>query len=204
MSGIPEDVMVLIRLGEEKRLAAEMETQRRVDEKRAKNGEVWEKWVEDVRNLLPDALKPWIEVKFELDREPHIYDEVRVVVPGLAPMRAMVKSPINRMEISSWEVACPEWLRNDEGEYDRVVFVFGGKAKSYQEVEYALLEGSLQADMAVELEKQLEDIQKRYKEYMENEYPHGDPVYEALDETVDDALVNALRGLIKAEIEKSL
>jgi hypothetical protein len=29
-------------------------------------------------------------------------------------------------------------------------------------------------------------------------------VYEALDETVDDALVNALRGLIKAEIEKSV
>jgi len=203
MSGIPEDVMVLIRLGEEKRLAAEMETQRRVDEKRAKNGEVWEKWVEDVRNLLPDELKPWIEVKFELDREPHIYDEVRVVVPGLAPMRAMVKSPINRMEISSWEVAYPIRVENEEGDYDRVDFVFGSGSKSYHEVEYALLEASLQADMAVELEKQLEDIQKRYKEYLENE-GIGGLVYEALDETVDDALVNALRGLIKAEIEKSV
>lgn len=206
MSEVPSDVMELIRKGEIKRLKEAEAREEKTRVIRAENEEKWRRWTEDVRNLIPDELKPWMIVTFELDREPYIYDEVRIEVPGLAPMRAMIKSPINRMEINTWEVSCPLRTNDGDGYYIAVKYEFGTRTKSFRDVEMAVLEASLQEEFADQLRQQALEDQERYKNYLEGEdCPCGrEPVYETLDETMDDGLIRALRGLIKAEIEKSL
>jgi len=196
----------------------EQDEAREKDIKRAE----WKKYNRTVRGLLPLCLREFmIEREDEISSPPINNLTARIEVPGLAPIIAKINeqiAKINEQEgrTSSLIVSVPRYIKREftkeDRTEDRVVYSFPDFADSFNvsDLGEALLSARRAAlhfkFLVAEFETEKAEFEKMQAERetmnAEREARGPEPVYEATDETVNNALVEGIRMLIREELAK--
>ena len=182
----------------------EQDKARERDIKRAE----WKEYNKTVKGLLPLCLREFMVEKEDEERSPHNNQMIaRIEVPGLAPI-------IINLATNTIIVSVPKRNHHDgfSTSEDWVSYHFPDYAISFHlnDLGAALLSARRAAlhfkELFAEIELEKQEFAKmqaeREKANAEREARGPEPVYEATDETVNNALVEGIRTLIREELAK--
>jgi hypothetical protein len=208
--GMPAEIKLLIIGAFEKYCAEQREKEQNKAMQRAIRREEWKKYNITVKYLLPVCLRDFMVEKEDEESSPPInYLTARIEVPGLAPIVAKISE---KEQITSLIVSVPRKSNHECLIEDQVNYCFPDYAQSFylSDLGGALLSARRAAlrfnELVAELEHEKEEFTKmqaeREKINAEREASGPEPIYEATDETVNNALVEGIRTLIREELAK--
>jgi len=206
--GVPAEIKELIGAAIIKERQEAEQEQRKRSAHRAEIAKEWQEYNQKMKDVLPEPLRNYLVERVEEDERPDWYGCI-VQVPGLAPIQ--VKLPgfpyddATEVEIRSLIVGKPFEMKGGRS-VDYVFAESDDRVFRSFDVGGALL---CAMRMAYQYEDEVNKLEHKKQIWAEQEAEFErkkslEPVYEATDETVDHAIMEGLRTLIREELIKAV
>jgi len=203
---MPREIKLLIIEAFEKYSAEQREKEQDKARQQAVRQEEWIKYNKTMKELLPLCLREFMVEKEDEENSPHNRPmNARIEVPGLAPI--IINLATNIITIgtprkNNRECMRENWVNYHFPDYAMTFHLndLGGALLSARRA--ALHFKVLVAEVEIEAAEFAKMQAERERDNAEREARGPEPVYEATDETVNNALVEGIRTLIREELAK--